>query len=145
MAPDQSRGEPGRSAPIKLKIGGDLQGEPIFCLNGPAAALGLPITRPRVADRLNAGRNGAHRPEGTTAGRDSQRRALDAEEERGLAYRATKRTTGQVIAGSDSRRSLTADAGKKKTPGGGQRPNPQPGSAYLSAEGVNQLAIVRGL
>jgi hypothetical protein len=42
MARDQSRLSPGRSErqrPGKRKIGGDLQGEPIFCLRGPAAAL----------------------------------------------------------------------------------------------------------
>ena len=34
--------------PGKRKIGGDLQGEPIFRLSGPAAALPVPVRRPRV-------------------------------------------------------------------------------------------------
>jgi len=36
------------SAPGKRKIGGDLQGEPIFRLSGPAAALNVPVRRPCV-------------------------------------------------------------------------------------------------
>jgi len=38
-ASQESRLSPGRSEPVKRKIGGDLQGEPIFRLPGPAAAL----------------------------------------------------------------------------------------------------------
>jgi len=44
--PPQSGAERSGSAPGKRKIGGDLQGEPIFRLSGPAAALQVPNPRP---------------------------------------------------------------------------------------------------
>lgn len=41
MAEHTKTWPPGRSAPGKRKIGGDLQGEPIFRLPGPVRALGV--------------------------------------------------------------------------------------------------------
>lgn len=46
IKPPQSGAKRSGSAPGKRKIGGDLQGEPIFRLSGPAAALQVPNPRP---------------------------------------------------------------------------------------------------
>jgi hypothetical protein len=56
--PPQSGAERSGSAPGKRKIGGDLQGEPIFRLSGPAAALQVPNPRPcsRTDTSENLGR-----------------------------------------------------------------------------------------
>ena len=56
MAPKESRPSPGRSLrsePGQRKIGGDLQGEPIFRLSGPAAALGVPVKKAAVVEETS--------------------------------------------------------------------------------------------
>lgn len=49
-----------RQRPGKRKIGGDLQGEPIFRLPEPAAALHVPSCRPLVRMAMEEGDNPCH-------------------------------------------------------------------------------------
>ena len=84
---EKSRGRPGRSAPGKLKIGGDLQGEPIFSLPGPAAALDPGPERP-VAGCLKSGM------------------------EKGLAIRTERAMAGQAMLAVAGRQGGEAEQGE---------------------------------
>jgi len=95
MAPKESRSSPGRSEPGKLKIGGDLQGEPIFCLSGPAAALGVPIRKAAVVagNKQKKGRSGRKTEATESLIASGQRRSGD-----------TPRTSLQTVSDRESSR-----------------------------------------
>jgi hypothetical protein len=60
-----------RQRPGKLKIGGNLQGEPIFCFPGPSADLLCAVSKPPVAGRnLNLKENIADPPARSILHRD---------------------------------------------------------------------------
>ena len=75
MARNQSRLSPGRSEqrPCKLKIGGDLQGEPVFCLHGPATALACPSDWPCGSNPAGRQTRGSRRMAGNLATRQTEK------------------------------------------------------------------------
>ena len=97
MAPKESLASPGRSEPGQRKIGGDLQGEPIFRLRGPAAALGMPIRKAAVVAETGGGKDDQGR-------NPLQQKASSPRGQDGLVIRLclTIGASLQTVSGSDS-------------------------------------------